>query len=252
MREEHPSKKLDFRVGHIRAVAQTAVDIAESIEMDKQNQLLAYQIGYMHDLFQVRQIAQQPEQDTHLHHSSPEAVDYILELLRDNQIKLSSEQEQIMRLAIFWHAKASINDEAKQDMTPLQLTHCELIRDADKATILDQATLYDILEVDHNFSEDEVKNSDISPDVISTFMSDFTIPNQLCYDNNIPANWLVSVIGYTGDINFPYTKRIASQAVKKLVTDMPFKPEINSQIEKCAEKAIGYLRHDSNPVTSFL
>ncbi|MCL1839714.1 hypothetical protein FWF89_01785 [Candidatus Saccharibacteria bacterium] len=245
---QHPSQKMTLRVGHIKDVVRHGMDIADAIGLDKHGKALVKLMTYLHDYYQVLQIAGNAP-DPHLHHSNLEAIEKVL--FDNGQIDeyaegLSDFDKEVIKTAIVQHAKITV--ELPADADPHFVLFCNILRDADKSAIYEliKEPIY-VLKNDWGFSDEQIKSSTskdgatvgVSPKVLSDFMSGQCILNT---DIQTPADWSISQLGYLYDVKTDVAFKSMLQNAAILISyKLPFSDVINDIVRGCYYHALNVL-----------
>lgn len=130
-------ENIDLKIVHSKNVANEIVEIAKSLELSKEDMLLAEIIGFFHDIGRFRQYVKfQTFSDSKSQNHAELGVEVLKEYkLLDN---LSSEEQEIVYNAILNHGKAEISN----NQNKRELLFARLIRDADKLDIWRLVTEY--------------------------------------------------------------------------------------------------------------
>ena len=227
--------RIALKVAHIYRTAEKAKWIAEKLELDGEDILLAELIGLLHDIGRFEQVKRY---NTFLDKISVNHGEYGVKVLfEDNLIRKFIENtryDEIIRKAILNHNR----DNIQEDCNERELLHCKIIRDADKL---------DIFHVILNESFEAAYPSDIYvKDGISQEIKEgFTINNRIDYSKiKSCVDLLVGQIAYVFDINYIYSlEEIKKEEyIEKLIKRFDSKDEKTIQdlneLQNIAEKYI--------------
>jgi len=245
---EHPSGKMTLRIGHIKDVNRYGALIAEAIGLDDHGKTLVDLVTYLHDYYQVLQIAGDAP-DPHLHHSNPEAIETAL--FKNGQIDnyaegLSDFDKEVIKIAITQHAKIAI--ELPTDANPHFILFCSILRDADKSAIYEliREPVY-VLKNDHGFTDEQIENAiskdgntvGVSEKVLADFMSGQSVQNA---DIKTPADWAISMLGYLYDVKTNIALDSMSQSAAIFIGNLPFSAPVNDKVRGCYYRAVSVLK----------
>lgn len=238
---KNPSKKMVLRVGHIKDVVRHSDAISDAIGLDAYGKTLARLIAYLHDYYQVLQIAEEAP-DPHLHHSHPDAIEKVL--FSKNQIDqyaegLSGLDKAIIKTAIVQHAKIAVSLTDEEKLNPHFALFCDIIRDADKSAIYEliQEPLY-VLHNDWGFTDNQIAESGVSEKVLQDFMSRKSVTNS---DIKTPADWAISQLGYLWNVKTDFALKSMLQSAATLMGNLPFSAETNAVVRGCYYHALNAL-----------
>jgi len=236
---EHPSQKLTLRVNHIKDVVRHGETIANNIGLDTYGKDIMKITTYLHDYYQVLQIAGGAP-DPHLHHSAPEALERVL--FGNNQIDeyadgLTTFDKNVIKTAIEQHAKIAV--ELPTDAGPLLVLFCNILRDADKSAIFEliKEPLY-VLRNDWGFSDEQITNSiskdggttGVNPKVLEDFLKGQSVLNA---DIKTPADWAISMLGYLWNVQTEIALQSILESAKTFIDNLPFPAEVNNTVRGC-------------------
>jgi hypothetical protein len=115
---------------HSQNVATNALSIAKSIELDKDNQELAYVIGLLHDFarFEQWKLYNTYKDSKSIDHGNF-AVELLINKNKISMFDIPKEYYSIISKSIEQHNKKAISSNVVDEKT---LLHCKIIKDADK------------------------------------------------------------------------------------------------------------------------
>lgn len=188
--------KIALKVAHIYRTAEKSKWIAEKLQLDKEDILLAEFIGLLHDIGRFEQVK---KYNTFLDKISVNHGEYGVKVLfKDNLIRSFIEDtryDEIIRKAILNHNR----DNIQEDCNERELLHCKIIRDADKLDIY-YALLKENIEDTYPMDRypKEIISKKIKEDFINNHKIDYS-EIKTCVD------LLVAQIAYIFDINYIYS-----------------------------------------------
>lgn len=185
------------KIPHSLRVMNYATQIAESLNLSKQQIDLATLIGLLHD---IARFEQRRVYNTFVDNKSVDHGDLGVEILeKDNFIRTfieTNEYDEIIKTAIKNHNKYKIEDNLSEEA----LLHSKIVRDADKLDIL-----FEAIELFWNTDEDKinVENSDISEDYLKQFETQKQILRSKVVVNKLDG--IIGTISFIFDLNFKYS-----------------------------------------------
>lgn len=194
--------KIKIKIAHIERVAQIAKQLAENLNLDKEDIELAELIGLLHDIGRFEQIKLY---NTFLDKDSVNHAEYGVKVLfEDGLIRKFIEDDKydkIIKLAILNHNKIEI----EEGLTEKENLHVKIIRDADKTDIFYVLTVADKKEVWYS--------SDLSDQKISEEVyKDFTEKKLVEYKKvKTGIDLLVINFSYIFDLYFKESIRIIEE-----------------------------------------
>ena len=244
---EHPSERLTLRVSHIKDVVRHGRLIADGIGLDSHGRAILDAITYLHDYYQVLQIANNAP-DPHIHHSDPIALEKTLfgnGKIDDYVGGLTVFDKEVIKTAIVQHAKIAVN--LPVDASSHLILFCNLIRDADKSAIYEliEEPVY-VLRNDHGYTDDQIKSSrskdgivtGVNPKVLVDFTDGRSILNE---DIKTPADWAIGMLGYLYNVQTDVALKNMLQSAAKFVGNLPFSAEVNDVVRGCYYRTLNSL-----------
>lgn len=188
--------RIALKIAHIYRTAQKAKWLAEELKLSQEDVLLAELIGLLHDIGRFEQLKQY---NTFLDKDSINHGEYGVKILFEEGLIRNfvedNQYDEIIRKAILNHNKDRIQDGCSQR----ELTHCKIIRDADKLDIY-YVILTDSLEVAYPL--EKYPKEGISKEI----KEEFILNHKINYaDIKSCIDILVGQIAYVFDINYLYT-----------------------------------------------
>ncbi len=170
-------EKIKLKVDHTYRVAALSERIAISLGLDKADTDLAWLIGMLHDIGRFEQLK---NYGTFSDADSIDHAHYGVKLLFDEGLiwefidKMDANEPDILKTAIFNHSAYRIEDGLSERV----VMFCNIIRDADKIDIL--KVNYDVkLEVIYDVTTEELKNSEVTAEVMTAFMEHHAVLRSL-------------------------------------------------------------------------
>ena len=189
--------RIALKIAHIYRTSEKAKWIAEKLELNREDILLAQLIGLLHDIGRFEQVK---TYNTFLDRISVNHGEYGVKVLfEDNLIRSFIEDDkydEIIRKAILNHNKDRIESSIIDER---ELLHCKIIRDADKLDIF-HVILND--SFDAAYPIDIYVKDGISKEIKEGFITDHRIDYskiKSCVD------LLVAQIAYVFDMNYIYS-----------------------------------------------
>lgn len=194
--------KIKIKIAHIERVTQIAKQLAENLNLDKEDIELAELIGLLHDIGRFEQIKLY---NTFLDKDSVNHAEYGVKVLfEDGVIRKFIEDDKydkIIKLAILNHNKIEIED----GLTEQENLHVKIIRDADKTDIFYVLTVADKKEV---WYSSDLSDQKISEEVYKDFLK-----NRLIEYKKVKTgiDLLVINFSYIFDLYFKESIRIIEE-----------------------------------------
>ena len=206
--------KILLKIQHTFRVAAICNEIAESLNLTRQEVDLAWFIGMMHDVGrfeQVRRYNTFSDADS-IDHAQFGAdllfkedmlIDSYLGFPRQEAVEkgiIDEEALEILELAVRNHSAYRI----QEGLTSIQETFCNIIRDADKIDILRVNTEFPMEEV-YNVTTRELKEASITPEVLEAFYEEHAVLRKL---KKTPIDHAVGHISLTYELVYPKSYEI--------------------------------------------
>lgn len=185
--------RIALKISHIYRTAEKAKWIAEKLELDREDILLAELIGLLHDIGRFEQVK---KYNTFLDKISVNHGEYGVKVLfEDNLIRKFTEDDrydEIIKKAILNHNRLEI----KNTNSDRELLHCRIIRDADKLDIY-----YALLKenIEDTYPMDKYQKETISKKIKEEFIRNHKVDYS---EVKTCADLLVAQIAYIFDINY--------------------------------------------------
>ena len=236
-RYDDSNGRIKIKKIHIFNVAKNAKKIAQNLQLSEEDIKLAELIGLLHDIGRFEQVKRY---HTFADRESVNHAALGIEILfNDGMIREFVEDakyDEIIKTAIQNHNTKEIQEEIKG----ITLTHCKIIRDADKLDIykiLSEQKIEDAVW----FPTDNLENEEISKNVYQDFINHKKIDYKYVKTN---IDCMVSWVDYIYDIYYPETLEIIKkeQYVNKIIERIEYKnkktKEQMKEIRKIANEYI--------------
>lgn len=229
--KEHVSFKL--KVVHTYHVAEKAKEIAEKLNLSKEDIELAELIGILHDIGRFEELKITNELNNvkfnHAIHGSKMLFEegMIREFIEDKQY------DEIIKKAIENHSKLEIEEGLNERI----LLHSKIIRDADK---LDNYRVKKEEKIEAIFPTKVRKREDMEESLLSDKVYE-TVLNKKCvdiHDRITPLDFWVCILAFTFDLNFDVSYKIIQENdyINTLVDRFNYKDkETKERMEKIRE-----------------
>lgn len=183
------------KIGHTMGVLDISTEIAESLNLQKEDVDLASLIGLLHDIgrFEQARISGTYKDSKEVNH----ATIGVEVLFKENKIKDflpdTREYDEIVKNAVNEHNKLKIKD----GLTEKENLFAKIIRDADKLDIYRLFLLDNVISMgtDSGFTD----TTHFSKDVLNAFYNNTQIPKN---DLKTMLDWFLNSIAFTYDMNF--------------------------------------------------
>lgn len=224
------------KFGHSFRVMEQSKNIAESLNLSKEEIGLATLIGLLHDIARFKQWT---EYQTFTDRKSFDHGDCGVEILeKDSFIRKFIEEDkydEIIKIAIKNHNKYQIENGIEGE----KLLQSKIIRDADKIDIFSEA-----LEFfwDGEGEKENIENSEISEEYFNQFVKRSPI---LRNPNQTPLDSVISLIAFIFDLNFDYSKGkiYENNYINKILDKFDYKDaKTREKVEVIREVANNYLK----------
>lgn len=195
-------EKIKLKISHIERVSQIAKNLAEKLNLSKEDIEIAELIGLLHDIGrfeQARRFNTFVDKDSINHGEYGVKILFEDGLIRDF-IK-DDKYDEIIKLAILNHNKERI----EKGLTERENLHAKIIRDADKTDIFYVLTVGDKKAI---WEKDDLSNDKITDEIYREFMEDKLIN----YKNRVTSgDILLSHFAYVYDFYFKETLEVIKQ-----------------------------------------
>ena len=216
---------------HTGKVAENCECIAKSLELSEEDCDLAWEIGMLHDIGRFEQLRRF---NTFFDNLSIDHAQFGADLLfKDGlmtQFDDSKENDELIEKAIRYHSLYRI----PEDLTEREKMFCQIVRDADKVDIY-RANYETGVHIVYQVTEEELRNSEITPEVYAVFCEERAIPRDI---RKTVADNLVGHVALSFELVYPKSRQLAEEQgfVWKLI-DIEFtNPQTVKIIEEIRQK----------------
>ena len=226
------NESIAIKIGHSIRVMEISQKIAKDLNLNNEQIQLSGMIGLLHDIARFEQMKRY---GTFKDSESCDHGDLAVELLEQDDFirKFVNEDkyDRIILTAIKNHNKYKI----EENLTKEELFFSKIIRDADKLDIMYEGAEMFWRE-EHEIEEFE--QSDITPEVYNLFLANKLIKKKT---GDLPADKLVTFLGFIFDINFKCSFKILQQEdyINKILNKFNFK--YKEKFEKIRDIANKYI-----------
>ncbi len=218
------SENIEIKANHSRKVRKEIVALAQSLNLNNEELLLAEIIGLFHDIGRFRQYA---KYQTFSDSKSQNHAELGVEVLKENNIlnDLSKKNQEIIYNSILNHSTAKIPPEKNERI----VFFSKLIRDADKLDIWRLITEYYMVKEQKENKALELElpdNDEISDNVLESIINKQVVMKESMKTLN---DFKLLQIGWIFDLNFNYSiKRLHEKKyLDKIFKTLPNDDRIN-------------------------
>ena len=201
-REKYPelTENIDIKADHCKKVSFEIVTLAQSLNLNNEEVLLAEITGLFHDIGRFRQFA---KYQTFSDSKSQNHAELGVEVLKENNIlnDLTAENQKIIYNSILNHSTAKIPFEKNERI----VFFSKLIRDADKLDIWRLITEYYMVKEQKENKALELElpdNDEISDNVLESIINKQVVMKESMKTLN---DFKLLQIGWIFDLNFDYS-----------------------------------------------
>lgn len=233
--------KIELKIKHTYGVVAMSGYIASKLGLDEENVALAKLIALLHD---IGRFEQAKRFDCFIDEKDKDHAEFGVDVLFENNLIRSfikdKQYDNIILKAIRNHNKYEI----EKGLTPEELLHCQIIRDADKTDNFRVKHTEDFNTL-FNKSEEDLENDTITDIVYEDFINHRQIK---CEDRKTELDQWVSYIAWIYDYNFDVGIRYVkdNECVEKLIDRITYKnPDTKRKmrdIKKCAKKYLNKIK----------
>lgn len=201
--------RIALKVSHTYRVADLCDDIARSLDLSDDQVDLAWLCGLLHDIGRFEQVRRY---DTFLDSKSVSHALLGAQVLFEDATGPAGDirrfvdddsADDAIRSAVAYHSALALPDGLDAQTRRL----CDIVRDADKI---------DILKVNHDspvddiypFGEKDLRASDVSPQVVETFLQHRTVPHAI---RRHPADMVLGHVCFVWGLVYPRSLELAVQ-----------------------------------------
>lgn len=216
---------------HTGKVAENCEYIAASLGLSKGDCELAWEIGMLHDIGRFEQLRRF---NTFFDNLSIDHAQFGADLLfKEGLIEQFDETGanfDLIEKAIRYHSLYRI----PEDLTEREKLFCQIIRDADKVDIY-RANYETGVHVVYQVTEEELRNSSITPEVYEVFCEERAIPREI---RKTVADNLVGHIALSFELVYPKSRELAANQgfIWKLLETKFENPETVKTMNKIYDK----------------
>lgn len=196
--------KLLLKYIHTGKVAENCDRIAGSLMLTEEDRDIAWVIGMLHDIGRFEQLRRY---HTFMDSASIDHAAFGADLLfRERLIEtfgLEQKHYVLIEKAVRYHSLYRL----PESLTERELLFCQIIRDADKADIF-RANYETGMEAIYNVTEEELKMSPITPEVLEAFMEGHAVLRSL---KRAPLDHLVGHLALSFELIYPESRRIVQE-----------------------------------------
>lgn len=230
--------KIALKVVHIERVSLISKNIAESLNLSKEEIELAELIGLLHDIGRFEQIKKYNTfVDSKSENHAKLGADILFKQGLIRKFIDDNKYDKIIELAIINHNRDK--KDIDKNVSKEELLQIKLIRDSDKTDILYLLTTGDEKTV---WETDDMSLEKITDEIYNEFIE----KNSITYKNRkTSADLLVGHFTYAFDFNFDYGLKIINdnKYYEKLYNRFNFKDEeTQKRFEKIYEKVSDYMK----------
>lgn len=238
--------KVRLKIEHTWRVAQLCEKIAQSLEMTREEQDLAWLAGLLHDVGRFEQLKRY---GTFIDAESIDHARYGAEILfssgRIRDYISDSEEDGLLRTAVAWHSAYRIPEE----LDGRTARFCNILRDADKIDILKVNVDFPLEEI-YNVSTQELRTCQISPEVLAAFYQDKAVLRSL---KKTAADHVAGHISLVYELVFPVSLRIVQEQgyLEKMLSFSSDNPVTRKQFSAVREHMEEWMRKIELRAASF-
>ena len=196
--------KIYLKYIHTGKVAENCERIARSLELSEEDVDLAWEIGMLHDIGRFEQVRRF---GTYIDAKSIDHAQFGADLLFVDGLMEKFDQETENRTLIETAIRCHNRYRLPEGLTERELLFCQIIRDADKVDIF-RANYEAGLEAIYNVSTEELKNSEISEEVMLAFREERAVLRTLKMN---PLDHLVGHICLAFELVYPESRRLTKE-----------------------------------------
>ncbi len=230
------NKQIKLKIAHIERTSKRAREIAENLNLDKEDVELAELIGLLHDIGRFEQIK---KYHTFIDKNSINHGEYGAKILfEEGNIRKfieTPEFDEIIKKAIINHNKNKI----EEGLSKRQKLHSKIIRDADKTDILYILTFDEVKTI---YETEDMSNEKITDEIYREFLEDRKIDYS---KRQNAADTIISHFAYVFDFNFDYGLRYINdnKYIQKLYNRFSFNDkDTMSKYTNAYEITINYIK----------
>lgn len=189
---------------HTGKVAENCECIAKSIGLSEKDCELAWEIGMLHDIGRFEQLSRF---NTFFDHLSIDHAQFGADLLFKEGLMEkfddSHENDELIEKAVCYHSLYRI----PEGLTDREIMFCQIVRDADKVDIY-RANYETGVHIVYQVTEEELRNSEITPAVYEVFCEERAIPRNI---RKTVADNLVGHVALSFELVYPKSRELAAE-----------------------------------------
>lgn len=195
---------INLKYIHTGKVAENCECIAKSLGLSAEDCALAWEIGMLHDIGRFEQLRRF---DTFNDAVSIDHAQFGADLLFQEgliqKFDENGEQNDLIEKAVRYHSLYRI----PEGLTEREKMFCQIIRDADKIDIY-RANYETGVHVVYHVTEEELRGSDITPEVYEIFCEERAIPREI---KKTVADNLAGHIALSFELVYPKSRELAAE-----------------------------------------
>lgn len=205
--------KIKLKIEHTFKVADICNEIAKALDLTDEEVDTAWLIGMLHDVGRFEQVRiyntfSDADSIDHAQFGADllfkeNLIDMFLGTTRQQAVEqgiIDDEALESVETAIRNHSSYRIEDGLSEEVTMF----CNIIRDADKIDIIRANTQLPIVEI-YNTTEDILKNSDVTPEVLNAFYEGHAVLRKL---KKQPVDHIVGHASLCYELVYPISYKI--------------------------------------------
>lgn len=213
--------KIALKAKHTYKVAELCQTIAKSERLSKEDTLIAWLCGMLHDIGRFEQVTgfgtfRDDQSVDHAHLSCQILYGTDAMATEDQCMKVDTDIPLVRQFypdaafdhdiftAIYWHSAYRY----PESLSAREKIFCDILRDADKLDIF-RVNLETPLSEIHNLPEEEFYTSEITPEVYQAFMEHHAVLRSL---KKTPIDNLVGYLSLYWELVYPKSRQIAKEA----------------------------------------
>lgn len=178
--------QINMKYNHSFAVMRLMEELADRLDLDENDKIIAKLIGLLHDIGRFEQFKRYSSfSDKNVDHADMSCI-YLFDEGHIRDFIEEKDYDLIIESAIRYHNKMSIPD----NLSDRELLFCKMIRDMDKVDIYKQTATY---------YEYEFKADDVNSEVLKAFSEERQIPMEIVKSS---SDKVLINLGFIFDINF--------------------------------------------------
>lgn len=235
---DREAEKIKLKIVHTEGVIRCAQDICKRMALSEEDCRLAELIALLHDIGRFEQVRLYDSFEPAVMDHAAFGVQLLFgERQMIRQFAAEDKWDHIIRQAIARHSDFSVGE----GLTPQELLHACIIRDADKLDNC-RVKLDEKIEVLLGCSKEEAGSQAVSPEVWKECLKRSSIHSA---NRKTKMDYWVSYIAYFFDINYPETCEIILENgyVDKIIERIPYSNRDTEQkMRELYDSVITYLK----------